>query len=294
MTGMEEERIGLENLRGKVILLTGGNSGIGKATALGLAKLGASLVLICRDESRAQAAKDEIIRNSGNSSIELITANLLLQSEVRRAAGEFLSAHARLDVLINNAGTNYPTYAETEDGIERTMAVNYFAPFLLTNLLLDTMEKTGPSRIVNITSVSHHSGQLNLDNLAKDRRMGLFGLAAYGRSKLALILFTYELARRLQGKPVTANCLHPGAVRTNIWAHSGAASPIARFGSLFMMSSREGAKTPIYVASSPEVEGVNGKYFDNCKPTRSSRVSYDESLAARLWNLSLKIMHLPE
>ena len=285
-------RIGIENLRGKVILLTGGNSGIGKATALGLAESGASLVLVCRDKSKAQAAEDEIIRKSGNSSIELITANLLLQSEVRRTAGEFLSAHARLDVLINNAGTNYPTYAETQDGIERTMAVNYFAPFLLTNLLLDTMEKTGPSRIVNITSVAHHSGQLDLDNLAKDRRMGLFGLAAYGRSKLALTLFTYELARRLRGKTVTANCLHPGAVRTNIWSHAGAASLIARFGSLFMMSARQGAKTPIYVASSPEVEGVSGKYFENCKPTTSSQESYNESAAAKLWDLSLKMTHL--
>jgi len=283
----------LVNLRGKVILLTGGNSGIGKATALGLAKLSATLVLVCRDESKAQAAKDEIIKNTGNSSIELITANLLLQSEVRRAAAEFLSTHPRLDVLINNAGTNYPTYDETEDGIERTMAVNYFAPFLLTNTLLDTMERTGPSRIVNISSVAHHSGQLDLDNLAKDRRMGLFGLAAYGRSKLALILFTYELARRLRGKPVSANCLHPGAVRTNIWSHAGAASLISRFGSLFMMSAQKGAKTPIYVASSPEVEGVSGEYFYNCKPTHSSKESYNESNAAKLWDLSLKMTHMP-
>jgi len=283
----------LANLQGKVILLTGGNSGIGKATALGLAKFGATLVLVCRNESKAKTAKDEIMRSTGNNSIELITANLLLQSEVRRTATEFLSTHTRLDVLINNAGTNYPNYAETQDGIERTMAVNYFAPFLLTNMLLDTMERTGPSRIVNISSVAHHNGQLDLDNLAKNRRMGLFGLAAYGRSKLALVLFTYELARRLRGKQVTANCLHPGAVRTNIWSHAGAASLIARFGSLFMMSAANGAKTPIYVASSPELVGVSGQYFDNCKPIRSSRESYSELDAAKLWDLSLKMTHLP-
>lgn len=283
----------MENLRGKVILLTGGNSGIGKATALGLAKLGASLVLVCRDEFRAQEAREEIMRKSGNSSIELITANLLLQSEVRKAAAEFLSGHARLDVLINNAGTSYPTYVETEDGIERTMAVNYFAPFLLTNLLLEAMETTGRSKIVNVASVAHHNAQLDLDNLAKDRRMGPFGLAAYGRSKLALVLFTYELARRLRGKRVTANCLHPGIVRTNIWSHNGAVSLIARFAFLFMTSAAEGAKTPIYVASSPELENVSGKYFDKCKPTASSRESYDESLAARLWDLSLKMRRLP-
>jgi retinol dehydrogenase-14 len=294
MSRMEELKPSQEDLRGKTILLTGGNSGIGKAAALGLAKLGATLVLVCRDESKAQTAKDEIVRESGNGSVELITADLLLQSEVRKAAAEFLSTHSHLDVLINNAGTNYPNYDETEDGIERTMAVNYFAPFLLTNLLLDSMGKTRPSRIVNVASVAHHNGQLDLDNLTRDKRMGLFGLAAYGRSKLALVLFTYELARRLRGKRVTANCLHPGAVRTNIWAHSGAASPIARFGSLFMRSAREGAKSSIYLASSPEVNGVSGEYFNDSKPTRSSRDSYDKSVAGRLWDLSLQTTHLLE
>jgi len=280
--------------QGKVILITGANSGIGKETALGLAKLGATLVLVCRDEVKGRAAIAEIIGKTGNHSIELITADLLLQKEVRKVAAEFRSTHLRLDVLINNAGTDFPTYAETEDGIERTMAVNYFAPFLLTNLLLDVLIKSGPSRVVNVSSIGHFGRHITLDNLARDKNMGTSGLGAYGRSKLALVLFTYELARRLKGKPVTSNCLHPGTIKTNIWSHAGAISPITRFASLFMKSSEEGARTSIYLASSPELEGVSGKYFDNCKQTPSSPDSYDEALASRLWDISVSMTHLTE
>jgi retinol dehydrogenase-14 len=283
-----------ENLHGKVILITGANSGIGKETALGLANMGASLVLVSRDEAKGQAAVKEIIQRSSNNSVELIIADLLLQKEVRRAAAEFLKTHSRLDVLINNAGTNFPSYAETEDGIERTMAVNYFAPFLLTNLLLDVLIKSGPSRVVNVASIGHFGRRLDLDNLTRDKSMGASGLGAYGRSKLALVLFTYELARRLKGKPVTANCLHPGTIRTNIWSHAGAVSPITRFASLFMKSAKEGAQTSIYLASSPEVEGVSGKYFDNSKSVPSSPESYDEVVASKLWDLSEKITYLTE
>jgi len=282
----------VEDLQGKTVLLTGGNSGIGRAAAVGLAKLGANLVLVCRNESKARAAIEEITRKSGNNSIELITADLLLQRDVRKAAAQFLSTHSRLSVLINNAGTNFPSYSETEDGIERTMAVNYFAPFLLTNLLLDVLEKTGHSRVVNVSSVGHFSAHLALDNLAREKRMGTYGIGAYSRSKLALILFTYELARHLQGKTVSANCLHPGAVRTNIWSHAGTMTPIMRLASLFMKSARDGARTIIYLASSPEVEGVSGKYFDNCRQVPTSEESYNESLASRLWEMSLRITHL--
>jgi len=280
------------DLRGKTVLITGANSGIGKTTAMGLAKLGAHLVLVCRDEAKAKAAIIDITRKSGSDSIELITADLLLQRDARRAAAQFLTTHSRLDVLINNAGTNFPSYAETEDGIERTMAVNYFAPFLFTNLLLDVLEKTGHSRVVNVSSVGHSNAHLDLENLTRDRRMGTYGIGAYSRSKLALVLFTYELARRLRGESVTANCLHPGAVRTNIWSHAGTMSPFMRLASLFMNSPGEGAKTVIYLSSSPEVEGISGKYFDNCRQVRSSEDSYNESLASRLWEMSLRITGL--
>ncbi len=265
----------MENLSGKEILLTGANSGIGKETALGLAKMNASIVIVCRNENAGRATVKEIAKESGNNAIELISADLLLQEQVRRVVKEFRATHSRLDVLINNAGTNFPSYAETVDGVERTMAVNYFAPFLLTNLLLDTLEKSGPSRIVNVASVGHFGAKLDLNNLTNDRRMGTGGIGAYGRSKLALVLFTNELARRLEGKPVTANSLHPGAVRTNIWGHAGALTPIVRFFSLFMRSPKKGAQTSIYLASSPEVQGISGKYFEDCKEKKSSEESYD-------------------
>jgi len=282
------------SLRDKVVLLTGASSGIGKATALGLAELGATLVLVCRNEVRGERAKREVIGKTGNDSVELITADLLLQSEVRKAAAEFRSSHPRLDVLINNAGGAFPSYAETEDGIERTIALNYFAPFLLTHLVLDVLEKSAPSRVVNVASVGHFGGKINLDNLTRDNRMGIGGLGAYQRSKLALVLFSYELARRLSGKQVTVNCLHPGTVRTNIWGHAGVWTPIARLVSLFMRSARSGARTSIYLASSPKLEGVTGRYYDDCKPTPSSEESYNESLALKLYGMSLSVTHLTE
>ena len=284
----------LVDLHGKTILLTGANSGIGKVTALELARMGASLVLVCRNREKGKKAMDEFVKKTGNKSIELITADLLLQKEVRSVANEFLSSHARLDVLINNAGTNFPNYGITEDGIERTMAVNYFAPFLLTNLLLGVLEKSAPSRVVNVSSVGHFGGDLLLDNLAQDRRIGAEGFSAYQRSKLALVLFTYELARRLNGKQVSVNSLHPGTVRTNIWSHAGMATPLTKFASLFMRSPEKGARTSIYLASSPEVDGVSGKYFDDCMPKKSSDKSYDQTLASKLWEQSVHLTHLAD
>ena len=281
-----------DKLHGKTILITGANSGIGKTTAIGLAKLGADLVLVCRDKTKAQHAINEIKWTTGNNSIDLIVADLLVQREVRRVAGEFIGSYSKLDVLINNAGTNFHRYEETEDGIEQTMALNYFAPFLLSNLLLDLLKKSAPSRMVNVSSVGHFGGRLDIENVTKDRRMGAEGFSAYQRSKLALVLFTYELARRIDPKRVSVNCLHPGAVRTNIWAHAGLASPLTRIASLFMKSAVEGAKTSIYLASSPEVEGVTGKYFDDCKERPSSKESYDQGLALMLWDHSLSLTGL--
>jgi NAD(P)-dependent dehydrogenase (short-subunit alcohol dehydrogenase family) len=279
-------------MKGKVVLITGADSGIGKETALGLAKMGASLVLVCRDREKGEAAKEEIAKVAGSGSIELLLADLLPQREVRRVTAEFKATHPRLDVLVNNAGASFTGYAETEDGIERTMAINYFTPFLLTNLLLETLKNGAPSRVINVASSEHFSGHLDLGNLDKDSRMGTAGSGAYARSKLAVVLFTYELARRLQGTGVTANCLHPGAVRTNIWGHAGALTPLFRFMSLFMLSAEKGAQTSIYLASSPQVEGTSGKYFDKKMPKRSSETSYVEDMAKRLWNLSERMTGL--
>ena len=279
-------------MKGKVVLITGASSGIGKETALGLAKMGASLVLVCRDREKGEAAKEETAKATGNASIELFLADLLLQREVRRVAAEFKATHPALDVLINNAGASFTRYAETEDGIERTMAVNYIAPFLLTNLLLEALRNGAPSRVVNVTSSEHYNARLDLDNISKDSRMGTVGSEAYRRSKLAIILFTNELAKRLQGTGVTANSLNPGAVRTNIWGHAGSLTPLFRLVSLFMPSAEEGARAPIYLASSPQVDGVSGQYFDRMVAKRSSEASYDEAMAKRLWDLSEKMTGL--
>jgi retinol dehydrogenase 14 len=279
-------------MAGKVVLITGASSGIGKATALGLAKLGASIVLFCRDKERGEVAMEEIVETTGNSSIELLVADLLTQKEVRRVAAEFRANHLRLDVLINNAGASFTDYAETEDGIERTVAINYFAPFLLTNLLLDTLKAGAPSRIINVSSSEHSAGHLDPDNISHDTNMGRVGSDAYRRSKLALVLFTYELARRLKGTGVAANCIDPGPVRTKIWLNAGAFTLLFRLFSIFMPSPEKGAETSIYVASSPAVEGVSGKYFVKKTTKRSSGTSYDEALAKKLWDRSLSLTGL--
>ncbi len=273
-------------MKGKVALITGASSGIGRETALGLARVCTGLVLVCRDKELGEAAKEEIARTTGNNSIELLIADLLSQRQVRRVAIEFEATHPRLELLVNNAGAGFVDYSETEDGIERTMAINYFTPFLLTNLLLETLKNSAPARVINVTSSEHYDAHLDLDNVNKDSRMGIAGADAYRRSKLAIILFTYELARRLQGTGVTVNCLNPGAVRTKIWSQAGALTPLFRFMSLFMLSAEKGAQSPLYLAASPEVEGVSGKYFDKKVPKRSSETSYDEAMAKRLWVLS--------
>lgn len=279
-------------IKGRTVLLTGGNSGIGKEAALALARMGAEIILVSRDPFKGASAVEEIKRESGNQSVELLAADLLLQREVRKVVGEFRSNHERLDVLINNAGSQFPRYEVTEDGIERTMALNYFAPFLLTNLLMNCLGQSAPSRVVNVASTVHNRAHLDIGNLGHDSRMGMGGLDAYGRSKLALVMFTYELAKRFQGKGVTANCLHPGNVRTHIWARTGSFSPLTRLASLFMMSAEEGAKTTVYLASSPEVGGKSGGYYEKCKPMKSSPESHDAAGAVRLWELSMQMTGL--
>ncbi|MDG6900934.1 MAG: SDR family oxidoreductase [Nitrososphaerota archaeon] len=280
-------------MSGKVVIVTGANSGIGKAASLELARKGARVVMVCRDRDAGKKAMDEIAAETGNTGVELAVCDLSLMSEVRRLASESAAAHPRLDVLVNNAGSVFQGYRETPDSFERTMALNYFSPFLLTNLLLPLLKAGAPSRVVNVTSVSHFGAKLDLADINGRDHGGRFGLEAYGRSKLALVLFTYELSRKLAGTGVTVNCLHPGAVRTGIWAHSGFFSPLVRFVSLFMRSPAKGAETVVYLASSPEAEGASGKYYFDMKPRRSSRESYDESLSRGLWLLSERLTGLP-
>jgi len=281
-------------MSGKVVMVTGANSGIGKATAKAMARMGACVVMVCRNREKGERTRDEVSKATGNTAVELMVCDLSIMGNVRRLAEEFRSRHRALHVLVNNAGSVFQGYAETADSFERTMAVDYFSPFLLTNLLIPALKEGAPSRVVNVASVSHFGGKLDLNDINGKHSSGGFGMAAYGRAKLALVLFTYELSRKLAGTGTTSNCMHPGAVRTNIWGHSGFVSPLVRFVSLFMRSPEKGAETVVYLASSPEVEGVSGKYFFDMQPRHSSKASYDEALAQGLWRMSERMTGISE
>src|SRR5918995_668077 len=277
----------------KVCLITGATSGIGKATAMGLASIGASVVMVGRDRGRGEAALAEIKEGSSNASVDLMLADLSSQEDIHRLADEFKEAYPRLDVLINNAGVIRGRRVTTADGLETTFAVNHLAYFLLTNLLLDVLEASAPSRIVNVASGEQRNGTIDFDDLQGEK--GYKTAKAYGQSKLANVLFAYELARRLEGTGVSVNCLHPGAgVRTNLGSGvSGIFGFTVRALTPLMKSPEKGAQTSIYLASSPEVEGLSGRYFVKKAEARSSEVSHDERIARRLWQGSAGITSLP-
>jgi retinol dehydrogenase-14 len=280
----------------RVYMVTGGTSGIGKATALGLAKMGATVVVVGRSRERGEAALAEIKAESGNLKVELMLADLASQTALRRLAEEFKNKYQRLDALVNNAGVFLTRRTLTEDGIELHFAVNYLAQFLLTNLLLDLLKASAPARVVNVAGEYHRKATLDFDDLMCEK--DYTAAKASNRSKLAVVLFTYELARRLEGSGVTANCLHPGAVATDPLSKDPDSSALARFFyklmSPFFLSPERGAETSIYLASSPEVKGVTGKYFIKKAPVQSSPESYDKAVAARLWQVSAELTGLNE
>ena len=272
-------------LEGKVCLVTGATSGIGKETARVLAHHGGTLILVGRDPDKTVTTVEEFKHQVDTPNIEYLLADLSSQDEIRRLAEAFKSRHNRLDVLVNNAGAYYLRRHESVDGIEMTFALNHLGYFLLTNLLLDVIIASAPARIINVSSGSHLRATLNFDELQERRGFG--GMNAYGQSKLANVLFTYELARRLDGTGVTVNALHPGFVATNMGSNIGwivrALRPLMN---LWALSVEEGAETVIHLATSPEVEGITGKYFFRCKPVPSSAYSYDEAVAEQLWRMS--------
>jgi len=270
-------------LEGRTCLITGANSGIGRETALALARMGANVVMVCRSEGKGEAARREIATKSGNKSVDLLLCDLSSLEGVRKLAHETQARYGKLDVLVNNAGL-FRLGGKSVDGFEKTFAVNYLAPFLLTNLLLGLLRSSSPSRIVNVSSVAHYNGQIDLN--AIERRNTPSGWGGYSLSKLALVMFTYELARRLAGRGVTANCLHPGGVATNIWK---VPPTLVR---PFLKSAKEGAQTTVYLASSPEVENVSGKYFEDESPKRSSNESYDDQKARILWETTARLVGL--
>jgi retinol dehydrogenase-12 len=278
-------------MQGKTCMITGASSGIGRATALALAEMGATLVLICRDRGRGEETVAEIAATTGNRDVLLLLADLSAQAEVRRVAADFLATDRPLHVLINNAGVVNLQRSVTVDGIETTFAVNHLAYFLLTELLLERLRRSAPARIINVASDAHKFGRLDFDDLNNERRYR--AMRAYGQSKLANILFTTELAQRLAGSGVTANSVHPGAVATGLGKNNGAwARALIRLLRPFFRTPSGGAATSIYLASSPDVDGVSGKYFANCREHRPSRAARDADAARRLWNVSARMVGL--
>jgi retinol dehydrogenase-14 len=272
-------------MTGRTVLVTGGSGGIGKETARGIAALGARVAITGRDVRRAGGAAADI-RAPGGPPVEVFVGDMSVQSEVRRLGAELLAGLPRIDVLVNNVGGFWNSRHVTPDGLEHTFALNHLAPFLLTHLLAGRLIEAAPARVVTVSSDAQRLGRIDFDDLQGERSWS--GQRAYNQSKLANLLFTYELARRLRGSGVTANAVHPGIVRTGF----GAEDPgriqrvIMPFAPLLMKTPERGALTSIHVASSPEVEGVTGRYFANCRPRRSSRRSYDQDDARRLWTVS--------
>jgi retinol dehydrogenase 14 len=278
-------------MTGRTVLVTGGSGGIGRATAVGLAAMGAHLAITGRDRGRTQDAAREI-RAAGGGQVDVFVADLSSLSQVRRLAGEVLQSLSRIDVLVNNAGGYWNTRHVTADGLERTFAINHLAPFLLTNLLLDRLKGSAPARVVTVSSNVQAIGRIDFEDLQGERSYS--GARAYNQSKLANVLFTYELGRKLQATLVTANALHPGVVRTSFGAEdpSGVQRLFTPFIRPFMKAPGRGAATSIHLVSAPDLEQVTGRYFARSKPRRSSRRSYDQAAAARLWQVSADLAGL--
>ncbi len=277
------------SMQGKTVMVTGATNGIGLVAARELANMGARVMLVSRNQQKCVTVAEQIKSQTGNLQVEYIVADLSTRTGVQQAAHEFKKHHTHLDVLLNNAGAVYMSRQLSKDNIELTFALNHLNYFHLTILLLDVLKASSSARIVSVASDAHRSQKLNFDDLQAEKSYN--GMGVYGRSKLANVLFTYELARKLDGTKVTANALHPGFVSTGFGKNNGKLmkivlgllSPIQR-------EPAEGAATSIYLASSPEVQGVTGKYFTDCKPVDSDPASYDRATAEKLWQTSLEMI----
>lgn len=274
----------------KRAIVTGANSGIGKATALGLAKDGMEVILVCRDSVKGDAACKEIIEESGNKNIHIMIADFSSQKSIRKFAKDFLKKYKHLNVLVNNAGVSLDKMKMTEEGIEWVFAVNHLGYFLLTTLLLDLLKKSAPSRVVNVASGVHYPMKLDFSDLQLTKKWKSY--KAYANSKLANVYFTYELARRLDGTGVTVNCLSPGLVKSELFRYQKLPLVFRIIKKLIGKTTEQGAETPIYLATSPTVEGVTGKYFESRKAKKSSKISYDEEIAKKLWTVSEELCDL--
>jgi NAD(P)-dependent dehydrogenase (short-subunit alcohol dehydrogenase family) len=276
-------------MAGSTVLVTGGTGGIGRATALGLADMGANVAITGRDAVRAEDTAREI-RSASGVQVDVFLADHSAQSDVRRLADEVLQRLPRIDVLVNNVGGYWNTRHLTGDGLERTFAVNHLAAFLLTDLLLARLQQSDHGRVVTVASHAHAQGQIDFDDLQGERSYS--GARAYNQSKLANVLFSYELARRLRGSTVTANAVHPGIVSTAFGSEDPGRTqrlivPVLR---PFMKSAESGAATSVHVASAPQLQGVTGLYFTNSRPRKSSSRSHDQGAATRLWRTSADLV----
>ena len=272
-------------------MVTGASSGIGRATAEKLALLGATVVLVCRDRAKGEKTMARIRQKGATGPMELLLADFSSLRSVRELARAFLESHGSLHVLVNNVGVANLTRSVTADGFEATFQVDYLSQFLLTNLLLGVLKRSAPSRVVLVSSVSHYDGVIDLDDLQMTK--GYSVMKAYSRAKLAQVVFTCELSDRLRGTGVTANCLHPGAVATNIWGRPlGPLSFLAKVTRLFLISPEKGAESPVFLASSPDLEGVTGKYFDRKREERPAAAASDKALGQRLWDASAALVGL--
>ena len=274
------------SMKGKTVLVTGGTNGIGLVTARELARMGAQVTIISRNAEKCAAVAEAIKVETGNP-IEFIAADLSTLAGIMQAAAAFKQRHTRLQVLVNNAGAMFFKRQVTADGYEMTFALNHLNYFLLTNLLLDVLKAGAPARIVNVSSHAHESATIEFDNLQSEKHFT--AMQAYGQSKLANVLFTYELARRLEGTGITVNAVHPGFIFTGFARNNGFLFDIGmRLVGLFIRKPDQGAQTSIFLASSPEVEGLSGKYFVDCKAVDSSPVSHDRAVAEKLWQVSME------
>ncbi len=282
---------GRASMSGKTCVVTGANSGIGKETALGLAQMGAHVVMVCRNADKGKAALEDIRRESGSSQCDLLFADMSSQASVRELARQIHEKYPRLDVLINNAGAVMPNRALSADGIEMTVAANHLGPALLTALLLDLLKSSAPSRIVNVSSEVHARAQMDMNDLQFEREKYSWG-RAYAQSKLLMNAYTFELARRLEATGVAANCLHPGVVATNL---GGPDLPLGwkimfRLLRPLFLTAKQGAQTTFYAASAPELAEVSGKYFVKSRIADSSKQSRDPKVMAEVWQWTEKMV----
>lgn len=279
------------SLNGKICMVTGATSGIGKVTARELAQMGATVIIVGRNPEKSENAVKQVRRETGNPAVEFMLADLSSQKEIRQLVQDFKKRYDRLHVLVNNAGSIFLARRESVDGIEMTFALNHLGYFLLTNLLIDALQASAPSRIINVSALLHKWAKINFDDL-QNREMYI-GVRAYPQSKLCNLYFTYELARRMEGTGVTANALHPGVVATNLGVNDNRFGRVMRrLINFALINPEEGAQTIIYLAASPDAQTVTGKYFVKQKAVSSSQASYNQAVASRLWCVSAELTGL--